>query len=89
LSLRTLRHLIKGHYLAAGVLDKDKTAHSLRHAAISTALQRGTPVQKVAAMARHASIETTMICLHAIDRLSDQAERYISYNGTDGEKGNA
>lgn len=89
LSLRALRHMIKGYYLTAGVLGKDKTAHSLRHAAISNALRHGAPVQKVAAMARHASIETTMIYFHEIDRLSDPAERYISYNGTDGDKGTA
>ena len=88
LSLRALRHLIKGYYLAAGVLGKDKTAHSLRHAAISNALRHGAPVQKVAAMARHASIETTMIYFHEIDRLSDPAERYISYNGIDDDQGN-
>jgi integrase/recombinase XerD len=89
LSLRALRHMIKSYYLAAGVLGKDKTTHSLRHAAISNALRHGAPVQKVAAMARHASIETTMIYFHEIDRLSDPAERYISYNGTDGDKGTA
>jgi integrase/recombinase XerD len=88
LSLRALRHLIKGYYLASGVLGKDKTAHSLRHAAISNALRHGAPVQKVAAMARHASIETTMIYFHEIDRLSDPAERYIFYNGADDDKGN-
>jgi integrase/recombinase XerD len=89
LSLRALRHMIKGYYLAAGVLVKDKTAHSLRHAAISNALRHGAPMQKVAAMARHASIETMMIYFHEIDRLSDPAERYISYNGAEDDKGNA
>lgn len=88
LSLRALRHMIKSYYAVAGVLGKDKTTHSLRHAAISNALRHGAPVQKVAAMARHASIETTMIYFHEIDRLSDPAERYISYNGIDDDQGN-
>ena len=88
LSLRAIREIIKGYYKAAGVVGKDKTTHSLRHAAISNAIRHGAPVQKVQAMARHASIETTMIYYHEVDRLSDPAERYISYNGTD-EKGHA
>lgn len=83
LSLRAIRDLIKGYYKAAGVLGKSKTTHSLRHAAISNAIRHGAPVQKVKAMARHASIDTTMIYYHEIDRLSDPAERYISYNGSD------
>jgi hypothetical protein len=46
-------------------------------------------VQKAAAMARHASIETTMIYFHEIDRLSDPAERCIAYNGTEDDTKNA
>lgn len=83
LSLRAIRGLVKHYYKAAGVLGKSKTTHSLRHAAISNAIRHGAPVQKVKAMARHASIDTTMIYYHEIDRLSDPAERYIVYNGTD------
>lgn len=47
--------------------------------------RRGAPAHKVQAMARHASIDTTMIYYHEIDRLSDPAERYIVYNGLNDE----
>ena len=40
-------------------------------------------VQKVKAIARHVSIDTTMLYFYEIDQLSDPAERYIVYNGLD------
>lgn len=79
LSLRSIRRLVKGYYKAAGVHGKDKTTHSLRHTAITSAVLHGAPVQKVKSMARHASIDTTLIYFHEVDRIEDPAERYIDY----------
>jgi len=78
LSLRALRWLVKRYYSLAGVVG-NKTTHSLRHTAITTAILHGAPIQKVKALARHASLDTTMIYFHEIDRLSDPAEAYIEY----------
>ncbi|MBI3242340.1 MAG: tyrosine-type recombinase/integrase [Chloroflexi bacterium] len=84
LSLRAIRGIVKAAYKAAGVVGKNKTTHSLRHTAITTAVKRGAPVQKVQAMARHANISTTMIYYHETDRVENPAEEYIQYNGSGG-----
>lgn len=79
LSLRAMRGLVKQHYKAAGILGDRKTTHSLRHAAITNAVRHNAPVQKVRTMARHASLETTMIYFHEVDRIENPAEDYIAY----------
>lgn len=80
LSLRSIRRMVKGYYKAAGVRGKNKTSHSLRHTAITNAIINGAPPYKVQSMARHKSLETTMIYFHEVDRLEDPAEGYINYD---------
>lgn len=79
LSLAAIRRLVKSYFRAAGVRDQYKTTHSLRHSAITSAVEHGAPVQKVQALARHVNIGTTMIYFHESDRLKDPAEDYIDY----------
>lgn len=79
LSLRALRGLVKGYYLAAGVYGSGKTTHSLRHTAITNAAKRA-PIQKVQSMARHANVQTTLIYYHELDRLTAPAEDLIDYD---------
>ncbi len=79
LSLRSIRRMVKEYYRLAGVRGDDKTTHSLRHSAITSAVRHGAPVQKVRSMARHASIDTTMIYFHEVDRVENPAEAFIKY----------
>ncbi len=81
LSTRSIRRIVKAAFTGAGIQGKGKTAHSLRHTAITNAIRNGAPIQKVRAMARHASIETTMIYYHEVDRLENPAEDFVSYQG--------
>jgi integrase len=78
LGLRALRGIIKDYFKAAGV-HGNKTTHSLRHTAISKAILKVAPVQKVQSMARHKNIDTTMIYYHEVDRLTNPAEDFIGY----------
>ncbi len=78
LTMRAIHGIVKAAFKAAGVVG-NKTTHSLRHAAISAAVKRGAPIQKVQSMARHANISTTMIYYHEADRVENPAEEYISY----------
>lgn len=79
LSLQAYRALIKDYMRLAGV-QGNKSTHSLRHTAITKAISQGVPLHKVSkGLARHASMDTTMIYIHEIDRLSDPAEDYITY----------
>ncbi len=78
LSRRAMRGIVKGYFDAAGIIG-NKTTHSLRHTAITSAIRHAAPIQKVKGMSRHASLDTLMIYYHEVDRLADPAEKYISY----------
>jgi integrase/recombinase XerC/integrase/recombinase XerD len=77
LTTRTLRNIVKDRLRAIGIENDRLTAHSLRHTAVTLALQAGASVQEAQAMARHANINTTLIYSHNIDRVRDAPERKI------------
>lgn len=78
LSRRGMREIVKG-YIDAAAITGNKTTHSLRHTAITSAIRHHAPIQKVKGMSRHASLDTLMIYFHEVDRLADPAEKYINY----------
>ena len=80
LSRRAIRGMVKGYMTAAGIRG-NTTTHSLRHTAITNAIRHGVPIQKVSReLARHNSMDTTMIYYHDVSRLTDPPEKYISYS---------
>jgi len=79
LTTRSISRLIKESLKRVGVNDKRLTAHSLRHTAISLAIKGGASLQQAQAMARHSDPRTTMIYFHNLDRISQGAERYITF----------
>jgi len=85
LSLRYIRHLVKRKYRLAGVVG-NKTTHSLRHTAITSAIKHGAPVEKTQAMARHANVSTTFIYVHETDRVQNPAEAFIHYGSKEDEQ---
>ena len=54
------------------------TAHSLRHTASTLSLQGGATIQEAQALGRHASIDTTMLYAHNIERIAQAPERKIA-----------
>lgn len=79
LSLPAYRAMATDYMRLAGV-SGNKSTHSLRHTAITKAITEGVPLHKVSkGLARHASMDTTMIYFHELDRLSDPAEDHINY----------
>lgn len=79
LTTRSIRRIVKEH-LKGIHLDSDRlTAHSLRHSFATIALLNGAPLLQVKEAMRHNSIETTMIYAHAMDRVSNGAERYVRF----------
>lgn len=70
---RIVKEALKGAHLNSPRL----TAHSTRHTAVTLALMGGASVQEAQAMARHASINTTMIYAHNLDRIGRAPERKI------------
>lgn len=79
LTRHAIRTMIKRRMNQAGIDDEDKSAHSLRHSAISQAIRAGADPQEAQAMARHSNINTTMTYYHEIDRITDPAEDRIHY----------
>jgi len=80
LSRSATREILKRYFKAAGVIG-NKTTHSLRHTAITNALKHGVSITRVSKqLARHASIDTTMIYVHEADRHADPVEEHIFYN---------
>jgi integrase/recombinase XerD len=81
LSRSGTREIVKRYFIQAGVVG-NKTTHSLRHTAITKAIQNGVSITRVSKQfARHASIDTTMIYVHEADRLADPVEEHVFYGG--------
>lgn len=79
LTTRSIRRIVKEH-LRDIHLDSDRlTAHSLRHSFATIALLNGAPLLQVKEAMRHNSIETTIVYAHAMDRVSNGAERYVRF----------
>lgn len=77
MTTRSVRRIVKSSLGVAGLDSVRLTAHSLRHTAVTLALQAGATVQEAQTMARHASIDTTLIYAHNIQRIAQAPERKI------------
>lgn len=84
ISRRTLRRAIRDAFDAAGIIEPTKTAHSLRHTAISKIVEVTGDIRKAQKVARHSSVTTTEIYAHELDRLRDPGEAHIKF-GLPGE----
>lgn len=84
ISRRTLRRAIRDAFDAAGIVEPTKTAHSLRHSAISKIVETTGDIRLAQKVARHSSVVTTEIYAHELDRLSNPGEAFIKY-GLPGE----
>jgi len=73
----SVSRIVKGHLKKIGLNSKKLTAHSLRHTSITFALMGGATIQEAQALGRHASITTTMVYAHNINRVSHAPERKI------------
>ncbi len=77
MTTRSVRRIVK-KYLRDIDLDSPRlSCHSLRHTAITLALQGGAPIRAVQKMARHKSVTTTEIYAHDLERLENPAEEYV------------
>lgn len=64
ISQRSVSGIIKTILKAAGYDSPSLTAHSLRHTAVTTAIQSGQSLQTAKSFARHSDVNTTMIYFH-------------------------
>lgn len=79
LSTRGLRDIICRRMQAAGVKTDKVSAHSLRHTTATLALMNGADVVGVRDMLRHQDLNTTMIYVRNLKRISNAAELYVKF----------
>ena len=79
LSTRAIRALISRYLIAEGLKNHRITPHSLRHTAITLAIEGGwgNDLIQVQQMARHENISTTLGYFHEMKRIQNAAERAI------------
>ena len=75
---RVIRGFIKDYFLRIGIENKNATAHSLRHFACSQILLNGGTLEEARQVLRHASISTTQIYNHALNRKDNNSEIRLS-----------
>jgi len=74
LTTRTVQRIVKDLYQNNGIISENITTHSTRHTAVTLSILSGADITQAQEMARHKSINTTMIYYHNIKRLEDNAE---------------
>ena len=77
LTTRTIRRIVKDRLHSIGLDSNRLTAHSLRHTAVTFSLRGGASLQDAQAMARHASINTTMVYSHNVNRFDQAGVRKV------------
>lgn len=74
----SISRIVKNSFRAAGYDSERWTAHSTRHTAATLNLLNGGTIQETQQLLRHASINTTLIYSHNLDRLQNQSEARIA-----------
>ena len=77
LSLFSIRWLVKNILREAGINSKRLTTHSTRHTAITLSLLSGADLLEVKEMARHTSVDTTLLYAHNVKRLANAPEKKL------------
>ena len=78
LSTRTIRRMIKDALRTIDINSPRISAHSLRHTAITLALQEGASLVHAKEMARHRNVATTMLYAHNLNRIEEAAEKKVA-----------
>jgi integrase/recombinase XerD len=76
---RSISRIVKQAMRRVGIDSDRLTPHSLRHTAISLAIEGGASLIQAQAMARHTKPETTMVYFHNANRIQDAAEKCVNF----------
>jgi len=76
---RSISRIVKHAMRRVGINSDRLTPHSLRHTAISLAVEGGASLEQTQAMARHASPNTTMVYFHNASRIQKAAEKCVNF----------
>lgn len=78
LSTNSISRIIKSAFRKADLDSSLLTAHSCRHTFITLFLKNGGSIEEARQIARHSSINTTMIYNHALERETNNGEALVS-----------
>lgn len=78
LTTHSISRIIKNAFRKCGLDSELLTAHSTRHTFITLFLLNGGTLEEARQIARHNSINTTMIYNHAIDRAKNNGEQVLA-----------
>lgn len=78
LTTRSISRIVKTAFVKCGYDSEHLTAHSLRHTAVTLALQNGNSLQEVQQFARHTNINTTMIYAHNLEKQNNKCSNTIA-----------
>lgn len=78
LTTRSISRIVKTAFVKCGYDSERLTAHSLRHTAVTLALQNGNSLQEVQQFARHTNINTTMIYAHNLEKQNNKCSSTIA-----------
>lgn len=79
LSTSAIRRLVMGYMRSAGIRDKRKTTHSLRHTFLTSILAHGGTIYDAQRAGRHADPSTTAVYAHDVNRLQNPPEFLVRY----------
>lgn len=68
LTPRSIQRIIKKYAIAAGIIGKKVSPHSLRHSFATDLLRNGADIRSVQALLGHSSVTTTQIYTHVTDK---------------------
>ncbi len=77
LTTRSISGIIKTHLRKINLNSSRLTGHSLRHSAITLSLIGGCSIEEARLLARHSSLDTTLVYAHHLHRVKDAPERKI------------
>ena len=79
LTPRSIQRIVKGHAVAAGIVGKHVSPHTLRHSFATDLLRNGADIRSVQAMLGHSSVTTTQIYTHVTDKgLKEVHAKFLS-----------
>ena len=78
MSTKSISRICRQTMEACGIRNSRLTAHSYRHTAITESIKAGADLLQAQTYARHADPKTTLVYIHAVERMSGTCEQVMA-----------